>query len=138
MPNIAVLDASADRRLLLTATLRVLGCRVHPVDWSGQHPDELAQQLSTRGPFQVVVWDVTQPAQPQPPSAMPSPDGLGAFGHSGVVVAATDAMQAEVAVGAPTTGQARVLIKPFTTVQLMAAVREAAKWSENETPLITA
>lgn len=137
IPNVAVIDPSTDRQLLLTATLRVLGCRVHPIDCSGQHPDDLARQLSVRGPFQVVVWDVSQPAQPQLGSAMPTPSGVSAFGRSGVIVAATDAKQAEEAVGPPNE-QARVLIKPFTTVALMAAVRAAARWSESETALLTA
>jgi len=136
VPNIAVLDSSADRQVLLTATLRVLGCRVHPIDCSGQHPDDLARQLSVRGPFQVVVWDVSQ-AQYGAPGAMPAPEGIGAFGRSGVVVAATDARQAEDVAGPPS-DQARVLLKPFTTVALMAAVRAAARWSEGETALLTA
>jgi hypothetical protein len=137
VPNIAVLDPSADRQVLLTATLRVLGCRVHPIDCSGQHPDDLARQLSVGGPFQVVVWDVSQPAQSHAPSAMPTPDGIAAFGRSGVIVAASDAKEAEDIAG-HLNDQARVLLKPFTTVALMAAVRAAASWSENETALLRA
>ena len=83
--TVAVFDALEDQQQLTTATLRVLGCRVHPLNPGDNGLQDVVDQLEREGPFDVVLWDL-----PHAPRAPCEEFGdlyrRGAFASSGVVV----------------------------------------------------
>lgn len=137
VPTVAVLDLLPDHHLLLTATLRALGCHVYPIDCSGRCPEALADQLSSKGPFDVVLWDLC-PGTPAHPWTQTLADcGESIFGRSRLVIAASQAQEVPRAFRHPGK-QILTLLKPFTPMTLMDAVNAAVSCSRETQIRITA
>lgn len=137
VPTVAVLDLLPDHHLLLTATLRALGCHVYPIDCSGRCPEALAEQLSSRGPFDVVLWDLSAgtPAHPWTRSLAGCSESI--FGRSRLVIAASQAQEVPRLIRHPGT-QILTLLKPFTPMTLMDAVNAAVSCTRETRTRITA
>ncbi len=137
VPTVAVLDLLPDHHLLLTATLRALGCDVYPIDCSGRCPESLADQLSLKGPFDVVLWDLSAgtPAHPWIRALAGCSESI--FGRSRLVIAASQAQEVPRAFRHPGK-QILTLLKPFTPMTLMDAVNAAVSCSRETQIRITA
>ena len=122
-PQVAVFDAVEDQQRLITATLRVLGCRVHVLIPGPTGMADIIEQLERHGPFDAILWDLS-------PVLRASCDDLtslwdrGAFARSGLVITTTEEPLVAPMLG-PLSAQAQVLAQPYTFTRLMQAVDAA-------------
>jgi hypothetical protein len=118
--KVAVFDALEDQQQLTTATLRVLGCRVHPLNPGENGLQDVVDQLEREGPFDVVLWDL--------PHALRAPCEefghlyrRGSFASSGVVVTTTDPARLQPMLD-KWSGDVAILARPYSFTALMRAV----------------
>jgi hypothetical protein len=123
-----VLDLLAGHHLLLTATLRALGCHVYAIECSGRCPAMLDEQLASNGPFDVVLWDLSGGMSSHPWTPVLAGGRAELFGRSGLVIAASEGQDVPRGFHPPG-AQTLMLRKPFTPMTLMDAVNAAVSCS---------
>jgi hypothetical protein len=121
--KVAVFDTLEDQQQLTTATLRVLGCRVHPLNPGDNGLRDVVDQLEREGPFDVVLWDL--------PHALRAPCDefgelfqRGAFAASGVVITTADRDGLQPMLDA-WSAEPAILARPYTFTALMQAIDTA-------------
>jgi CheY-like chemotaxis protein len=128
--NIAVYDASPDRRLLLAATLYGLGCEIVPLDCGSDAPEFLRAQLDAVRP-DVVIWQL-ESASPESCASLLAVLGSGALAHIAVVLTTSTPGQVIEMLG-DNAAMVKMLATPFSLVDLIGAVNAA----QQERPVAT-